>query len=104
MDLAPNHSRTLDCSHATICAVSSTDGKASAERLIGILEKLAGYGTNVPFRRMGWLRAHQEGAPAHSICHPFATHPSARKANTAPIRDSDHTGRRQTALPRAFYS
>jgi hypothetical protein len=47
--------------------VSSTDGKASAERLIGILEKLKGYGTNVPFRMMGWLRAHQEGAPAHSI-------------------------------------
>lgn len=43
------------------------DGTASTERLIGILEKLTGYGTNVPFGMMGWLRAHQEGAPAHSI-------------------------------------
>ena len=67
MDLAPNHCGALDRSHATISEVSSTDGTASTERLICILEKLTGYGTNVPFRIMGWLRAYQDGDAAQSI-------------------------------------
>jgi hypothetical protein len=67
MDLAPNHSRALDRSHATICAISSTDGESRTERLISTLEKVTGPGTNVPFRMMGWQRAQQEGDPAHSL-------------------------------------
>jgi hypothetical protein len=104
MDLAPNHNRALDRSHATICAVSSTDGETLTERLISTLEKLTGPGTNVPFRMMGWLRAQQEGDPAHSLFTHFPHTYQLDRANTAPIRDSDHTGRRQTALPHAFYS
>lgn len=35
--------------------------------MIGILEKSTGYGTNVPFRIIGWLRACQDGDSAQSI-------------------------------------
>lgn len=105
VDLAPNHCGVLDRSRATICAVSSTDGEASAWRLTSILEKLTGYFTNVPLRMIGCLPVHREQGPGPIYLHPFATLLLARQAYTATavILDIDRTGRPQTALPRAFY-
>jgi hypothetical protein len=67
MDLAPNHCRVLDRSQATIYAVRSTDRETRTERLINPMEKLTDDSTNVPFRLMSWLRAHQEGDSAHHL-------------------------------------
>ncbi len=67
MDLAPNHCGVLDRPWAALCAVDSTRGEASAQRLISTLEKLTGYSTNVPFGMIRWLRAHQEGDSAHPL-------------------------------------